>query len=227
MGYLNQNGNSIGSLLRFIQEQKSQSPIIPPSSEASSPIRGVVQEPLKSPEDTGTSKVVSLRPEGVTATGGESQPAIGQAEATGSIIPSSSIISPDMGTRRMASPTQMTPSGPVVNQTVVPQSSPAKQTVVSPSIGTKISTNTPTTSKVGGIILEPKTVQQPSKATTTTGPVYKATGSPVPYPTTGPTPTPPRYTPPVQQQQPKAQTPSLATIIGGGAWQGLKKLFGW
>lgn len=61
--YLNQNGNSIGSLLRFIQEQKSQSPMVPPSTETGSPIRAMTQEPLKGPEDTGTSKVVSLRPE--------------------------------------------------------------------------------------------------------------------------------------------------------------------
>ena len=222
--YLNQNGNSIGSLLRFIQEQKSQSPIIPPSSEASSPIRGVIQGPLKSPEDTGTSKVVSIRPEGNVAALGEGQPIVGQTESMG---PASSIAQ-DIG-RNIASPNQMTPNGPIVNQSVVSPS--LKQSVsapsIQPSLGTRISSNMPTTSKVGGIILEPKTTQVVSGKTTQTGPVYKQTGSPVPYPTTGPTPTPPRYTPPVQQQQPKAQAPSLATIIGGGAWQGLKKLFGW
>ena len=66
-GYLNQNGSSIGSLLRFIQEQKSQTPIVPASTSVDSPIRGVIQEPLKGPEDTGSAKVVSMRPEGAVA----------------------------------------------------------------------------------------------------------------------------------------------------------------
>lgn len=73
MGYLNQSGNSIGSLLRFIQEQKSQSPIVPPSTESGSPIRGVVQEPLNAPESVGTSRQISIRPEGaISSSQGES-----------------------------------------------------------------------------------------------------------------------------------------------------------
>ena len=79
--YLNQNGNSIGSLLRFIQEQKSQSPMVPPGTETGSPIRGIVQEPLKAPEDVGTSKVVSLKPEAVI--GASQGPAVGQEAAMG------------------------------------------------------------------------------------------------------------------------------------------------
>lgn len=72
MAYGNMNGSSIGSLLRFIQEQKSQSPIIPPSTEVGSPVRGVVQEPLKGPESIGTEKVMGLKPEGIAGTTGES-----------------------------------------------------------------------------------------------------------------------------------------------------------
>lgn len=70
-GYLNQAGNSIGSLLRFIQEQKSQSPIVPPKSESGSPIRNVVQQPLSGEEGKGTSKVVSIRPEGTLTPSGQ------------------------------------------------------------------------------------------------------------------------------------------------------------
>lgn len=70
-GYLNSAGNSIGSLLRFIQEQKSTSPIVPPRSEPGSPIRNVVQEPLKGSEGQGTSKVVSIRPEGTLTPSGQ------------------------------------------------------------------------------------------------------------------------------------------------------------
>lgn len=70
-GYLNQNGNSIGSLLRFIQEQKSASPINPQSSEVGSPLRSVIQEPLSGSEGKGTSKVVSVRPEGTLTPSGQ------------------------------------------------------------------------------------------------------------------------------------------------------------
>jgi hypothetical protein len=65
MAYGQAAGSSIGSLLRFIQEQKSQSPMVPPATETGSPIRAMTQEPLKAPEDIGTQKVVSLKPEGV------------------------------------------------------------------------------------------------------------------------------------------------------------------
>lgn len=238
-GYLNQNGNSIGSLLRFIQEQKSQSPIIPPSTEASSPIRGIVQEPLKSPEDTGTSKVVSLRPEG--ALGNAQGETVGQGIAQGIGEPTSPVVSSSLslptssttkGISRIASPSQMTPSGPVVNQSVVSPSS-VTQPISSPLLGTKISSNImPTTSKIGSIILEPKNTNPITTSSQSgTAKTFPQTGSDVPYPTPGPTPPPTasRFLPPIQQQQQKAPTkaPSLATIIGGGAWQGLKKLFGW
>lgn len=83
--YVNQAGNSLGSLLRFIQEQKSQSPIIPAKSEVGSPVRDTVQEPLSGSEGFGSSKVVSIRPEGTLTPGGLSQNATPQSSRVGPI----------------------------------------------------------------------------------------------------------------------------------------------
>jgi len=164
--YLNQNGNSIGSLLRFIQEQKSQSPIIPPSSEASSPIRGVVQEPLKSPEDTGTSKVVSLRPEGNVATQGES---VGQGPAQG-VTPQRtslgwtgiggapiSVVGANEPGSGMTIPSATRTMGDVVNQTGA--ASGSKTSISQPVIGTKIS-SAPTS--VGQTVSQANKVYSPA-----------------------------------------------------------------
>jgi hypothetical protein len=182
-GYLNQNGNSIGSLLRFIQEQKSQSPIIPPSTEASSPIRGVTQEPLKAPEDIGTSKVVSLRPEGTIGTGqgqpisqgvpqgDSSQPpfttenfnratmpqrqAYGWLGMGGGPINVTAANEPGSG---MTIPSATRTMGDVVNQTGA--ASGSRASISQPVIGTKI-TGSPTT--VG------QTVSQPNKVYSSSG----------------------------------------------------------
>lgn len=70
-GYFNSAGSSIGSLLRFIQEQKSGSPISAPSAQSGSPIRDVTQNPLQGSEGIGSSRTVSLRPEGVLTPSGQ------------------------------------------------------------------------------------------------------------------------------------------------------------
>lgn len=63
---------AIGSLLRQIQEQKSQSPIIPPGAEVSTPARDIVEQPNQSIESPGTQRVISQRPEASNVAGGGS-----------------------------------------------------------------------------------------------------------------------------------------------------------
>lgn len=60
---------AIGSLLRQIQEQKSQSPIIPPGSEVSTAPREIVEQPNQSLESPGTQRMVSIRPEASNVAG--------------------------------------------------------------------------------------------------------------------------------------------------------------
>jgi hypothetical protein len=66
--YPGQAGSDIGTLLKMIQQDKSNSPTaVLPSSEQGSPIRNLVQEPLASPEAPTSSHVVSTPAEGSTA----------------------------------------------------------------------------------------------------------------------------------------------------------------
>lgn len=60
-------GGNIGTLLRLIQEEQANNmAAIPPSADVASPIRAAIQQPLKSPESVGTSRIVSGKPEAVT-----------------------------------------------------------------------------------------------------------------------------------------------------------------
>jgi hypothetical protein len=60
----------IGNLLRQIQEEKATSVLAnPPAAEPGSPVRAVIQEPLKSPESPGGTRVVSTPAEAVTPGG--------------------------------------------------------------------------------------------------------------------------------------------------------------
>lgn len=150
-GYLNQNGNSIGSLLRFIQEQKSQSPIIPQGAEVGSPLRNVVQEPLQGSEGIGTSKVVSLRPEGTLTEGGEAIKqgtpqssrvgpiSIGGGDV-GSIAPPSVVAANEPG-QGFTIPSATRTAGDVVNKTGA--ASGAKPSISTPTIGTTIKAAAP------------------------------------------------------------------------------------
>lgn len=149
-GYLNQNGNSIGSLLRFIQEQKSQSPINPQSSEVGSPIRDVVQEPLSGSEGQGTSKVVSIRPEGtLTPSGQEAKDAMPQSSRVGPIsiggsdvgLPAApaSVVAANEPGPGFGIPSATKTVGDVMNKTA------GASEIKSPSLGTNIKPATPTT----------------------------------------------------------------------------------
>src|SRR5581483_7128901 len=77
-------GSNIGELLRLIQEQKNSSlAAVPPAAQPESPIRGIVQQPLQAPESPTSSRVVSVRPEGVT----QQEPQSGQVIAAGESVP--------------------------------------------------------------------------------------------------------------------------------------------
>jgi hypothetical protein len=183
-------------------------------------MRGVIQEPLQAPEAVGTSHVVSIKPEGTLQPTGE---VAGESQLSPTIVKSSPGKVTQYGTSA--------PSGSGVNM------SPSTSTTsTTPKIAPTIM---PSTSKIGGIIQNPKVNEAPIK-TTTQGSTASAIGSPVAYPTIGPIPTPktlqapyiptPTPTPSPQQTQQQYQAPSLGTILsvlGGGGWQGLKKIFGW
>lgn len=152
--YLNSNGNSIGSLLRFIQEQKSQSPIVPQGAEVGSPLRDVVQEPLKGSEGQGTSKVVSLRPEGTLTEGGEAIKqgtpqssrigpiSIGGGDV-GSIAPPSVVAANEPGTG-FTIPSATRTAGDVMNRTGA-ASGAVSRPITPPSIGTVLGIKAPVT----------------------------------------------------------------------------------
>lgn len=82
------SGGFIGSLLRTIQEERSKAPhVLPPAGEPQAPIRAAVQAPLESPispESPGSSRTVSIRPEGVPPTSASTPP--------GQIVPPFTII---------------------------------------------------------------------------------------------------------------------------------------
>lgn len=145
--YLNQNGNSIGSLLRFIQEQKSQSPVTSQSAEVGSPIRDVVQEPLKGSEGMGTSKVVSLRPEGtLTPSGQPIEQGTPQSSRIGPIsiggqgdmTANPTIVAANEPGPGFGIPSATKTVGDVMNKT-------AGASATGPGLGTTIKSKTPTT----------------------------------------------------------------------------------
>lgn len=159
--------SNIGTLLRLIQEDQSKNPaLLPPGSETGDPLRGVVQQPLVSPEAPGSSRVVSVRPEGVTQQGptGES-PVIapgsaGPAPATPGVIgPRAPIVPVQAPAPSGPSNSAPGPSSPGPSSAPSRPSSPApapapKITVSSlPKIGTRI-ISTPKPSSVGGRIVQ-------------------------------------------------------------------------
>lgn len=82
------SGGFIGSLLRTIQEERSKSPhVLPPAAEPAAPVRAAVQAPLESPispESPGSSRVISVRPEGAPPTSASTPP--------GQVVPPQSMI---------------------------------------------------------------------------------------------------------------------------------------
>jgi len=133
MSYGQSVGNSIGSLLRFIQEQKSQSPMVPPSTETGSPIRAMTQQPLLASESVGTSHVASIKPESVLAPG-QTQSAIGPIVQPESIPFPTPVPTPTM-------PPSMNMNRP--SQPSVPSSMPSSS-VASAPIQSKPTVQTPT-----------------------------------------------------------------------------------
>jgi hypothetical protein len=63
-GYQAQSGGDIGNLLRLIQEEKAGGVLNqPPAADPSAPVRGVVQQPIQSPNDPGSARTVSTPPD--------------------------------------------------------------------------------------------------------------------------------------------------------------------
>ena len=121
----NISGN-IGALLRLIQEEKAASPAaLPPETAVASPMRGIVQQPLRSPEAPGGTRVVSMRPEGVTSQG----PAVAPT-----VVPAARPVAP------IAPPSPVVaPSGPAGAAGPAPApSQPSVQGASAPSIATKV-----------------------------------------------------------------------------------------
>lgn len=70
-----QSSSAISSLLRLIQQERSQAPTAAmPTADPSAPVREAVSTPLESPiapESPGSDTTIALRPEGMDAVGGE------------------------------------------------------------------------------------------------------------------------------------------------------------
>lgn len=60
-------GSAIGSLLRMITEQRSQTPISTAQAENQGAIRDSMTGAVKGPESPGSSRIVGIKPEGITA----------------------------------------------------------------------------------------------------------------------------------------------------------------
>jgi hypothetical protein len=98
---------NIGNLLRLIQEEKTSSIAnLPPATEAGSPMRGLIQQPLMNPNDPGSARQVSLRPEGVTQMGPAGTPQV--VGPIANIMPQRSMMGPPGG---MGGPTGQPSSG--------------------------------------------------------------------------------------------------------------------
>lgn len=109
--YQNQ-GNSIGTLLRLIQEEKASNQAnVMPGADPSSPIRQTVTEPIRTPESPGSERVVSIRPESAIQQGPSGVVA---PQAIGPIVQApGSVVAPRVPTP-VPTPTQpmsQTPSG--------------------------------------------------------------------------------------------------------------------
>ena len=130
-----QSGSNIGTLLRLIQEDQNKSlPAINPANDPNSPIRGVIQGPLNAPESPGSSRVVSVRPEGAIQQGEQANP-----QVVGPVAP----VAPVAQVAGPVAPQapQQNPSGGGGGGVSAPQ-------VSAPSIGTRI-TAAPTKAVLG------------------------------------------------------------------------------
>lgn len=223
-------GSGIGTLLRLIKEQRSQSPIIPPASEVASPIRDVIQGPVKTPESPGTNRVVSVRPE--TSAAGMTEP-IGPVTPVAPSAPISPVVtrpvfapvSPQMSAiKTVEGPMSMKVSG-------APNPTMSLATSIKPNMPSLAPTAIPQRSRSGVSVLEPgpnptptPAPAQPSSAAAYAK-TYKQTGSTVPYPTSGPTPAP-SYNPLRNEQSGPSLLSKIATTISQSPFSWLKKKTG-
>lgn len=159
-------GNSIGTLLRLIQEEKAQSQaIVNPGDDPSSPIRQTVTEPIRSPESPGSERVVSIRPESAIQSGPEGS-VMGPVapQAIGPIVsaPRPAVIGPRAAPTPVPTPTQpmsQTPAGstsqPSQNNPSSSQTSSPTRSVAGastrPSIGTSITSQPKVDNRPAGI----------------------------------------------------------------------------
>lgn len=137
--YQNAASGDISSLLRLIQEEKATSVLAnPPASEPGAPIRGVVQEPLKSPEAPGGSRVVSTPAEAVVP---------GGMVAPGGVVAPIAPVAPMAPVAPVSAPSMPRISAPSIGGSPAPQNSPQGSTspVASPMsrqvLGTTIKPN--------------------------------------------------------------------------------------
>ncbi len=155
---------NIGALLRLIQEEKAASPAaLPPETAVTSPLRGVVQEPLRSPEAPGGTRVVSMRPEGVTPQGPTAAPTVvpaarpvapvapvapaGQPGVTGPVS------APSPASSSQPSVSGVSAQAPAIATKVMPTMSPAIQSAITATQNLMKYLNVPRRSGVGPLIV--------------------------------------------------------------------------
>lgn len=164
--YPNGQGSNIGTLLRLIQEDKNQSvAATSPSSDPNSPIRSLNQQPIQAPNDPNSSRVVSLRPEGVTQSGP-------QAEAQPNVVAPIMPVAPQAPTSPVAPQAPNNP-GSSISSNPTPSFS-------SPSIGTRISSApapTGTSRNFGASTLGISTYKAPTPTKSITPSTSKVGGS--------------------------------------------------
>lgn len=152
-------GSNIGTLLRLIAEEKTQNAtLLPPATTPDSPLREVVQQPLKSSESPGSSRVVSIRPE--------------SAAPIGPITPDTSTVvapvAPPVAPEAPVGPTPVPTPTPVEPKVVAPTAPPTYQAPenISPTVQ-----NQPNSYQLGEKLITPKPVsKQPYAAPSTPQP---------------------------------------------------------
>jgi hypothetical protein len=139
--YPTNQGSNIGTLLRMIREDQNQNiAATPPATQPGSAIREVVQQPLSSPNDPNSARVVSVRPEGVTQQGPDTQ--VTQPVAPASPAAAPPVVAPTAP--KPAAPSVSSPSASRPSSPSAQPSRPAQSAPSFPSIGTTIKAAAPT-----------------------------------------------------------------------------------
>ncbi len=175
-------GSTIGSLLRGIQEDQSKNPLaIPPSTATSSPIRGMIQQPLMQAESPESARVIAIRPEVAPLTGGEQNPNV--------IAP---VAPAPVSTKPVTPVAPITPVAPAAPTPVSPSVNPGPSaSSVGPSASSPARTAGPAPSAPAAMNLATRISAAPSLPRT--GPGYPISTLNNPIPT--PAPQRPNYTP--------------------------------